>query len=235
MDIRNRRQINRWQTDWQAKIKLEGAECFCDCLLSDLNFKGMKIKLRMKLPDDSFVKFKLKLTNELIIDAQVWVVWHKTSEGVYTYGLYFSKIKDADKEHIYKFMRKHFSKQMDQQHFKSEEKGGENMKNLGELDKRVFERFAASMPMRLIDLNNNREIQARTVDVSAKGVGFTASEELKERTPLEIWLDVPDKGAPLYTRGNVVWSKASGVNEFRMGVNLEKADLMGLSRVLRVC
>ncbi|MFA6350618.1 MAG: PilZ domain-containing protein [Candidatus Omnitrophota bacterium] len=234
MDIRNRRIINRWQTDWQAKIKLEGQECFCDCLLSDLNFKGLKMKLRLKLSEDAFIRFKLMLTSELIIDAEAWIVWYKTTDGVYTYGIYFSKIKDADKERIYKFMRVNFSKQMDQQHYKSKEKGGEDMKNLGELDKRVFERFAASLPMRLIDLNNNREIQARTVDISAKGVGFMVSQELQERAPLEIWLDIPDKGQPLYTRGNVAWSKVTGANEYRVGVNLEKADLMGLSRVLRM-
>lgn len=100
-------------------------------------------------------------------------------------------------------------------------------------DKRIFARFPVNLQMRFLDLLSNQEGQARSVDVSAKGIGFTAATQLRPMTPVELWLKVPDKGDPLYTRGEVVWSEMIGPDTYRTGVNLERADLMGISRVLR--
>jgi hypothetical protein len=100
-------------------------------------------------------------------------------------------------------------------------------------DKRIFARFPVKLSMRFLDLLADREVQGQALDISAKGVGFVSATELKPLTPLELWLKVPDKGDPLYTRGEVVWSEMVGPNQFRTGVNLESADLMGISRVLR--
>ncbi len=100
-------------------------------------------------------------------------------------------------------------------------------------DKRIFARFPVKFPMRFLDLLANRDLQAQALDMGAKGLGFLSSTELKPYTPLELWLKVPDKNDPFYTRGEVVWSEKIGPNQFRTGVNLEKADLMGISRILR--
>jgi hypothetical protein len=100
-------------------------------------------------------------------------------------------------------------------------------------DKRIFARFPVKLSMRFLDLLANQETQALAQDISAKGIGFMAPTELKPLTPLELWLKVPDKGDPFYTRGEVVWSEMIGPNQYRTGVNLERADLMGISRVLR--
>jgi hypothetical protein len=51
--------------------------------------------------------------------------------------------------------------------------------------------------------------------------------------PLELWLEMPDKGEPLYLRGKVVWSLRHKPQAWRAGIELEKAQLMGLSRALR--
>lgn len=108
------------------------------------------------------------------------------------------------------------------------------MPKLGFEDRRIFERLPVKFSLRFLDLNSNREGQGQIRDISAKGVGFMTNLELVPRAPLEMWLEIPDKREPLYTRGEVIWSKLQDVNEYRAGVNLEKADLMGLSRVLRV-
>jgi len=100
-------------------------------------------------------------------------------------------------------------------------------------DRRIFARFPTEFPLKFLDLNRGKEGQAQTQDISAKGIGFLTNEELSPHAPLEMWLDIPDKGEPLYTRGEVIWSKSQGVDEYRVGVNLERADLMGISRVLR--
>ena len=107
------------------------------------------------------------------------------------------------------------------------------MLNEGSQDRRVFERFLASIPVRFLNPRTNQEGFCKTQDISAKGLGLETKELLAVNSDLELWLEIPDKGEPLYTRGAVAWSKSSGVNEYRAGINLEKADLMGLSRVLR--
>ena len=107
-------------------------------------------------------------------------------------------------------------------------KGGVEME-----DRRIFERFKAALPTRFLNLKESSEGNGLTEDVSAKGIGLLAENEVAPRAPLELWLEIPDKGEPLYARGEVVWSKMLQPNKYRVGVNLERADLMGLSRVLR--
>jgi hypothetical protein len=101
-------------------------------------------------------------------------------------------------------------------------------------DSRIFARFPADFSLRFLDLVSNSEGRAQVRDISAKGIGLVANAKLAIRAPLEMWLEVPDKGEPFYSRGEVVWSKPMSANEYWVGVNLERADLMGLSRVLRV-
>jgi len=100
-------------------------------------------------------------------------------------------------------------------------------------DRRVFARLGAQFPLRLLDPSSGRECRAETVDISANGLGLVSGENLSVRTPLEMWLDIADQHEPLYTRGEVVWSKTSAdTGQYRAGVCLEKAELMGLARVL---
>lgn len=94
-------------------------------------------------------------------------------------------------------------------------------------DRRVFARIGAKLPVRFLDPVNGSEGTAQTFDISANGIGFTTSCDLSFNMRLEMWLDIPDQHEPLYTRGEVVWIKGP-----RIGVHLEKAELMGLARVL---
>jgi hypothetical protein len=99
-------------------------------------------------------------------------------------------------------------------------------------DKRVFARLPVSLSVKYLDLGSNTEGEAQTQDISAKGMGLAIDRSLAPNSALEIWLRVPDKGEPFYTRGEVVWSEGDG-GGYRAGINLERADLMGISRVLR--
>lgn len=226
--MHDHRQIKRWQISWQAKLKLKGAESFTNCKINDINLKGLKLCLAQRLHTDTFLKFNLALSKECILEnVEVWIVWHKCTEGINSYGLYFSRISDQCKEKIYRFIRQYYPEQLDGQWWQKE-KGGEQME-----DHRIFERFNADMPLRFLELDGNREGTARTKDISAKGMGIICKEQLKSRTPLEVWLEIPDKGEPLYARGEVVWARQQGLDEYRMGIHLEKANLMGLSRVMR--
>ncbi|MFC1674979.1 PilZ domain-containing protein [Candidatus Omnitrophota bacterium] len=233
--MQEQRRFTRWFTKWQAKLELEGEAGPVECMVRDINYKGVQISSAVKLPADTFLRLTLALTEEFVIDdAEVWVVWHKAIMGKNLYGLYFAKIKDKDKEKIYRFVFKYFPKQVHQQTWQGIKKGGEIMENgTGTQDRRVFERIPASIPVKILDLNSNQEGVALTEDISAKGLGFSTNLALQPSSNLELWLEIPDKGDPLYTRGNVVWSQPQGEAEYRAGIELEGADLMGLSRVLR--
>ena len=240
------RSCPRWQVNWRGQLKLEGSPEHACCDLRDINFKGVGVCLDEKLPVDTSVKLHLCLSQDCKFELEAWVAWHKHIEGRHMHGLYFTKIKDSDKESIHQFIQGYFKEQMRQKLREGisqtitpkpigwfgvppAAEGGEKMAE----DRRIFERFPVTFPLRYLDLRQNREGGAKTADISAKGVSFVSNEELPPQTSLEIWIEIPDKGEPLYTRGEVVWSAPQGVNEYRVGVNLEKADLMGLSRVLR--
>lgn len=106
-------------------------------------------------------------------------------------------------------------------------------KSVNGSDRRVFERFDVSFPARFIDSRQNQEGKAEACDVSAKGIGLLFNQEVKPSSSLEIWLDLPDKGGPLYTRGRVVWAVQVKPQIWRTGVSLERAELMGMSRIFR--
>ncbi len=233
--MEQRRKLSRWQINRQAKIKLEGAQAFADCQIKDINLKGLQISLGMKLPRDSFLKFCIFFAQDCVLDIEAWVVWHKTILDTNTYGLYFTRVRDNDKEKIYRFVHKYCPEQIKRQYYPDiRVEGGEIMQKSGFEDRRIFERFFRKFPVRFLDLSSNREGHGQTQDISAKGVSFTTDEQLRPHATLELWLRIPDQGEPLYTRGEVVWANQVSPNEYRAGVNLERADLMGLSRVLRI-
>lgn len=101
------------------------------------------------------------------------------------------------------------------------------------VERRVFERIPVSLPVRLFDSGRNRELIADTVDVSAKGLGIVSRGALNAGDNLELWLNMPDKKEPFYARGSVAWAQAQETGGYRAGIELEKAELMGMARVFR--
>ena len=100
-------------------------------------------------------------------------------------------------------------------------------------DRRVFERINTKLPVRFLDPASGREGHADTTDISANGLGLVTNESLPAMVSLEMWLGIPDQHEPFYTRGEVVWSEPMpATGEHRIGIRLEKAELMGLARVL---
>lgn len=240
MNISEHRQAIRWRANWQAKIRLEAAgfditkditKDFTNCLIYDITLRGLRVCLPQKIEVDAYVKLSLVLSEDCRLDnLEAWVVWNKAIDGNNAYGLYFTKISDPCKEKLYRFIRENFFEQINKQWWKDidKEKGGEDME-----DRRIFERIEKRLPLNFLNLNSGTEGQAQTRDLSAKGIRLVVDQQLEPKTPLEMWLKIPDKGEPLYLRGEVVWSRLQGANEYHSGINLEKADLMGISRIFR--
>jgi len=218
----DKRKTLRWKAGKLIKIQLDGAAAPAECQLKDISFSGMQVSLRIKLPLDKYIKLRIILFKEVEFKVEAWVAWHKVSDGRNVYGLYFSKIDSLDKGKIYDFVYKNIPQGV------PGIEGGEDME-----DRRIFQRFNIRFPVKLLNLNSGQEVVAETSDISAKGIGLWSKEPMVENTPLEAWLKIPDRGEPLYTRGNIAWSRAESSGDFRLGINLEKADLMGLSRILR--
>ena len=100
-------------------------------------------------------------------------------------------------------------------------------------DRRIFTRISIKLPLKFLDPTNDKEGKAETVDISASGFGLVTNEKLPERTYLKMWLYIPDQHDPLCTKGEVMWSKAViGTSQQRIGIRLEKEELMGVARTL---
>jgi hypothetical protein len=229
-----RRRCTRWVINRELKMKVEGDQDYAVCHVRDISFTGCNLSTQLRLPIDEFLKLTIVLSDVSAITIEAWVAWQKSVDASNNYGIYFNKIKDGDKEAIYKYIRHNFPRLLNNQWWKDiKREGGEIMEEEKFQDRRIFDRFTAKFPVKFINLRENKESEASIDDVSAKGIGITSNEQLSPRTALEMWLEIPDKGEPLYTRGEVVWSRRVEPDKFKVGVNLEKADLMGLSRVLR--
>ena len=108
------------------------------------------------------------------------------------------------------------------------------MQNTEFEDRRTIQRISAQFPLRFLAAHSDKEGLAQIQDVSANGIGLLTEEELQLYTPLEMRLQIPDKGELLYIRGEVVWSNMIEANKYRIGIKLEKMDLVDLMELLRV-
>jgi hypothetical protein len=100
-------------------------------------------------------------------------------------------------------------------------------------ERRVFERVANKISLKFLNPQSKKYGFVETRDVSPRGVGIQADNELPPRTPVEMWLTTPKGGKTYYTKGEVVWSKMVESKKFRIGINLEKLDLKGMSPFLK--
>lgn len=228
-----RRKLPRWQINKRVLLKLKQVANELFCQIKDINCIGAQVVLNTKLPLDTAFKMSLRLSENYTVEAKAWTTWHKVVNGSNHYGLCFSQIKDLDKTKINKFINVFYPNEnpgmmpgIEIAQAQNEE-GGEDMN-----DHRIFERFRKEFSARFIGLDGKEGV-AQTFDVSAKGLGLCTSQELDSQANLEIWLDVPNSTDPLYTRGQVVWTRLAGATGYRSGIELERADLMGISRLLR--
>jgi hypothetical protein len=101
-------------------------------------------------------------------------------------------------------------------------------------DRRLFERFNVNFPVKFVVLDSNKEGTGRIIDISASGGGLiVTAEQLHPPAALEMWLQIPDNKEPFYTTAKVVWSNMIESETYRVGVQFDQLDLLGLSRVLK--
>lgn len=223
-----KRRFARWQVNVQAELGNVDNDTQCTCVVSDISLKGARLFMKEKLQRDNLLNLAIALSDTCVLFVEAWVVWHRCIEGCNHYGLYFKQIRDQDKDKIYSFMCTSRPQSIARRWREAEDTGGQTME-----DRRIFERFSVRLPLRFLNINSGKECIAETRDISVKGVGLVASEEFAVRTPLELWVDVPNGGGPFYSRGQVAWSRPAPDGQYFTGVNLDHADLMGVARILR--
>lgn len=107
------------------------------------------------------------------------------------------------------------------------------MQNNNAADRRVFARIPKTLSVRFLASGEDKECKGQTVDISATGIGLVSEKNFSPQTALELWLELPDTQSSFYTRGEIVWSRfLEGEAKQRLGVRLEKAELVGLAPAL---
>lgn len=218
----------------QAHIIWEGRDDFSTCQIKDINTQGLQLSLVHRLPIGRNFKFRIVVDDALDFEAKAAVSWHKSIGCIELYGLRFSDISESAQERIQWFANKDYPAQAQLKKEENIMRSDGVTQNTGFSDKRIFARFSKELPARFIDSYGNKEGFARTQDISAKGLGLLVNEEIRPNSSLEMWLTFADKDEPFYTRGKVVWSKMLKPDMYRIGVNLERADLMSLTREFKV-
>jgi hypothetical protein len=103
----------------------------------------------------------------------------------------------------------------------------------GKEDNRVFCRLAlGDVGVRFKDLKGGEKGNFVCKDISGGGAGIESAREIRPRTPLEMWFDLPDGFEPMHVVGKVAWSHLLGVT-WKLGVAFDKLKLVGMSRILK--
>ncbi|MFA5155834.1 MAG: PilZ domain-containing protein [Candidatus Omnitrophota bacterium] len=101
-------------------------------------------------------------------------------------------------------------------------------------ERRVFKRFDVDIPVKFLIVEENKEGMGKIMDISAGGVGLVITfERMQPFMHLELWLQLPDTKEPFHTSGKVMWLRQVQPAVFRVGIQFDKVDFMGMSKVLR--
>jgi len=96
----------RWRLGKQISIKLQSCGNPFICKADDISLKGLKIRSARALKWSGDLKMTVALGYELFLNnIEASVVWAKKEGEENIYGLYFTRIKDSDKEAICQFVR----------------------------------------------------------------------------------------------------------------------------------
>ena len=110
-----KRRYKRWQIDKAAHCRF--ADRALSCSLIDVSFKGAKIFLEAaQLNLGKSCDLTIKIIHELEpISIGCDVIWQNQRDRNVELGLYFSRIKDNDKERIFRYVFDYFPEQITKQ------------------------------------------------------------------------------------------------------------------------
>ncbi len=101
-------------------------------------------------------------------------------------------------------------------------------------ERRKFRRFVIKVPATYFQFTLNKNNEAKTNDICAKGIGVISNEEVPIKTRIDIWIKPPDNEKQIFAQGEVVWSAKIEFNNYRLGITLDDPGIKPLPIVLRV-
>ncbi|MFA4992861.1 MAG: PilZ domain-containing protein [Candidatus Omnitrophota bacterium] len=102
-----RRTLPRWKIAYLAKIKWQDSKDYITCEVRDLNMRGFSLGVAEEIPGNN-VRMELYFNEKYFFDIEVSVAWHKEADGKQIYGIRFLRIRDSDRERIYRMMKENF-------------------------------------------------------------------------------------------------------------------------------
>ncbi len=100
-------------------------------------------------------------------------------------------------------------------------------------EKRKFRRFVITIPSTYFRFEFKQGNDAQTKDLSCKGMGLVANEELPLNSRLDIWIKPPDNEKQILAQGAVIWSNKIDFNKYRIGIILDDPGVKPLPLILR--
>ncbi|MGE5308774.1 MAG: PilZ domain-containing protein [Deltaproteobacteria bacterium] len=97
-------------------------------------------------------------------------------------------------------------------------------------DRRLFARIKAEVLLRCLE--KQQEKMGITMDISAQGLGMVSSEWFKPASQVDIYLKFPCTRDELVTAGKVVWCQKVANNRYRIGILLDKPELMAVAQLM---
>jgi len=108
-----RRQLPRWQVKKEARVWLPRMQELSQCIIEDINLKGMCVSFNRQLPPEEPLHMSLGIDDGFdFMKLEVNMPWAKQEQGRYVYGMSFSKIAEVDKDRIDQFISSHCSEQI---------------------------------------------------------------------------------------------------------------------------
>ena len=102
-------------------------------------------------------------------------------------------------------------------------------------DRRIFKRFRVDIPVKFLVVENNKDGLGTIVDISAGGLGLIMTvEKIQPLSHLEMWLEISENKDPIRACGQVAWLKQVKSCMYRIGIQFDKVDFMGISKILRI-
>ena len=231
MEYKIQRKFTRWDLNHEVALKLAGAQVTTSCRVHNISFKGIEFALDQQLEADKPNKLQLFFSDGASISLEAWVMWHRAVDGLNVYGLYFTRISDADKERLYEFVVRYCREQVRDNMYRDIVGGPQDSQVIP--DRRDFERFPMSLPLVYADPVTQKKSLTRTSDMSATGLGLVANEPLKPSTALDLEIRLIDQAQFICMKARVVWSMAHEQDQYRAGLKFERAQFMEMGRLLR--
>jgi len=109
------RRFIRWRLCKQVSIRLQDSSNLVVCNADDISLKGIKLRSNHPLMGKASLKMTIALGQEVFLNnIEVSVAWAKKEGNENIYGLYFTRIKDADKEAISQFVLRNSLEKLNQ-------------------------------------------------------------------------------------------------------------------------